>query len=133
MKIWDPAGMMPAWRRSAVVAAVATLAVGLANSVANAQQVSPPPADQSGLEEITVTGVRAAIQSAIAAKQKSDEIVEVISAEDIGKLPDTSIAESISRLPGLTSQRSDGRASDISIRGTDPQFATGLLNGRQQV
>jgi iron complex outermembrane recepter protein len=133
MKNWDRAGTAPAWRRSAVVASIATLTFVLASNVANAQQASTPPADQSGLEEITVTGVRAAIQSAIAAKQKSDEIVEVISAEDIGKLPDTSIAESISRLPGLTSQRSDGRASDISIRGTDPQFATGLLNGRQQV
>jgi iron complex outermembrane receptor protein len=85
------------------------------------------------LQTITVTGVRAAIETAIAVKQNSDLIVEAISAEDIGKLPDTSIAESISRLPGLTSQRSDGRASDISIRGTDPQFATGLLNGREQV
>jgi iron complex outermembrane receptor protein len=105
----------------------------LATSVANAQQAPSPPSDQSGLEEITVTGVRADIQSAIATKAKSDEIVAVISAEDIGKLPDTSITESISRLPGQTSQRSDGRASDISIRGTDPQFAAGLLNGRQQV
>ena len=78
-------------------------------------------------------GIRHAIESAIATKRQSAEIVEAISAEDIGKLPDTSIAESISRLPGLTSQRSDGRASDISIRGTDPQFATALLNGRQQV
>jgi iron complex outermembrane recepter protein len=88
----------------------------------------------SGAEQtVTVTGVRAAIESAINVKHSSDNIVEAISAEDIGKLPDTSIAESISRLPGLTSQRSDGRASDISIRGTDPQFATGLLNGREQV
>ncbi|HYL72130.1 MAG TPA: TonB-dependent receptor [Candidatus Dormibacteraeota bacterium] len=85
------------------------------------------------MQTITVTGVRAAIETAIAVKQTSDLIVEAVSAEDIGKLPDTSIAESISRLPGLTSQRSDGRASDIGVRGTDPQFATGLLNGREQV
>jgi len=85
------------------------------------------------MQTITITGVRAAIETAINVKERSDNIVEVISAEDIGKLPDTSIAESISRLPGLTSQRADGRASDISIRGTDPQFATGLLNGREQV
>ena len=59
--------------------------------------------------------------------------MEAISAEDIGKLPDTSIAESISRLPGLTSQRAEGRASAISLRGTDPGFTTALLNGREQV
>lgn len=85
------------------------------------------------VETVTVTGIRAAIESAIAVKQESNSIVEAISAEDIGKLPDTSIAESISRLPGLTSQRSDGRASDVSIRGTGPEFATALLNGREQV
>ena len=96
-------------------------------------QTGTTPGNEGTLETVTVTGVRAAIESAISVKRTSDNIVEAISAEDIGKLPDTSIAESISRLPGLTSQRSDGRASDISIRGTDPQFATGLLNGREQV
>ncbi len=108
-----------------------------ASGAADAQQ-APAPAPSASTsdadpQEIVVVGIRAAIESAIAIKQQSNEIVEVISAEDIGKLPDTSIAESISRLPGLTSQRSDGRASDVSIRGTDPQFATTLLNGRQQV
>jgi TonB-dependent receptor len=100
------------------------------------QQVAAPTsstAPDDALQTVTVTGVRAAVEAAIAVKLNSDNIVEAISAEDIGKLPDTSIAESISRLPGLTSQRSDGRASDISIRGTDPQFANGLLNGREQV
>jgi len=103
-------------------------------SPAGAQQA--PAQSASGattLEEIVVTGIRHGIESAIQVKQQSTDIVETISAEDIGKLPDTSIAESISRLPGLTSQRSDGRASDVSVRGTDPQFATALLNGRQQV
>ena len=94
-----------------------------------------PAAEESpeNVETVTVTGIRAAIESAIAVKQESNSIVEAISAEDIGKLPDTSIAESISRLPGLTSQRSDGRASDISIRGTGPDLSTALLNGREQV
>ena len=104
---------------------------------ARAQQATTPTAtaaaSDSEVAEVVVVGIRASIQDAIKIKQNSDEIVEVISAEDIGKLPDTSIAESLSRLPGLTSQRSDGRASDLSIRGTDPQFATALLNGRQQV
>lgn len=110
-------------------------ALAAASGTAGAQQASPPSVAATDTEpqEIVVVGIRAAIESAIATKRQSDEIVEAISAEDLGKLPDTSIAESISRLPGLTSQRSDGRASDISIRGTDPQFATALLNGRQQV
>jgi iron complex outermembrane recepter protein len=116
-------------------AAGCVLLILLAAAPAGAQEqaASGGGSAEQQLETITVTGVRAAIETAIAVKQSSDLIVEAISAEDIGKLPDTSIAESISRLPGLTSQRSDGRASDISIRGTDPQFATGLLNGREQV
>lgn len=89
--------------------------------------------DADELAAIEVTGIRAAIQSAIEVKRESGSIVEAISAEDIGKLPDTSIAESISRLPGLTSQRAEGRASAISLRGTDPGFTTGLMNGREQV
>src|SRR5581483_7483288 len=108
------------------------LAAGINQALAQQQSANAASSEEE-LDTITVTGVRAAIENAISVKQSSDMIVEVVSAEDIGKLPDTSIAESISRLPGLTSQRSDGRASDISIRGTDPQFANGLLNGREQV
>jgi iron complex outermembrane receptor protein len=109
------------------------LAVAASPAYSQEQAATGSESTEQSLQTITVTGVRAAIETAIAAKQNSDLIIEAVSAEDIGKLPDTSIAESISRLPGLTSQRSDGRASDISIRGTDPQFATGLLNGREQV
>jgi len=112
------------------------LLLASSGGMAYGQQVAAPDsatAPEETLQTVTVTGVRAAVEAAIGVKLKADNIVEAISAEDIGKLPDTSIAESISRLPGLTSQRSDGRASDISIRGTDPQFANGLLNSREQV
>ncbi|MDE1921997.1 MAG: TonB-dependent receptor [Gammaproteobacteria bacterium] len=85
------------------------------------------------LSEIVVTGIRASVEAAISVKKLSNEIVEAVSAEDIGKLPDTSIAESISRLPGVTTQRSDGRSSDISIRGFGPDFNGTLMNGREQV
>jgi len=91
------------------------------------------PAENAPLQEVVVTGIRRGIEDAIKVKEDSGSIVEAISAEDIGKLPDTSIAESISRLPGLTSQRAEGRASAISLRGTDPGFTTTLLNGREQV
>jgi iron complex outermembrane receptor protein len=90
-------------------------------------------AQTTELEGITVTGIRVGIENAIETKRQMTSIVEAISAEDIGKLPDTSIAESISRLPGLTSQRAEGRASAISLRGTDPGFTTALMNGREQV
>ena len=82
---------------------------------------------------ITVTGIRAGIERAIDTKRESNEIVESVTAEDIGKLPDVSIAESIARLPGLTAQRVAGRASTIQIRGLADDFGTALLNGREQV
>ena len=85
------------------------------------------------LETVTVTGIRAGIESAIGVKRDSTSIVEAISAEDIGKLPDVSIAESLARLPGLTAQRVAGRAQVISVRGLSPDFATTLLTGREVV
>ncbi|WP_430634674.1 TonB-dependent receptor plug domain-containing protein [Sphingomonas hankookensis] len=94
---------------------------------------SDPAAPQSGDEvDIVVTGFRASLENAVAEKKNRDQVVESISAEDIGKLPDASIAESIARLPGLTSQRISGRSNSISIRGFAPDFSTTLLNGREQ-
>lgn len=116
--------------RLSLGASIAALAIA-APSVAFAQDAAPV-ADQEEGEEIVVTGFRAALESAIAEKKDRDQVVESISAEDIGKLPDASIAESIARLPGLTSQRIAGRSSSISIRGFAPDFSTTLLNGREQ-
>jgi TonB-dependent receptor len=99
----------------------------------NASAQTAQTADAGEPDTIVVTGIRHGIEDAIALKRTSNSIVEAVSAEDIGKLPDTSIADSISRLPGLTSQRAEGRASAISLRGTDPGFTTALLNGREQV
>src|SRR5206468_273078 len=81
---------------------------------------------------IIVTGFRAALRSSTAKKKNSETVVESVTAEDIGKLPDNSIGESIARLPGLAAQRSNGRANIISIRGFGPDFSTTTLNGRQQ-
>jgi iron complex outermembrane recepter protein len=113
-------------RATPVAAAVAAT---LATSGAVYAQQQAAAADQV----ITVTGIRRGIESAINVKKNSDSIVESISAEDIGKLPDTSIAESIARLPGLTGQRVAGRTQEIQIRGLAGQFAGTTLNGREQV
>jgi len=109
-----------------VAAACATLLV--ATTAAYGQQQTT-----TNLNAVTVTGIRASIESSIAVKRGSDSIVEAISAEDIGKLPDASIADSIARLPGLAAQRVDGRASAISIRGLGPDYAGAVLNGREVV
>lgn len=96
-------------------------------------QASDQDADSATtLDRVTVTGIRRGIEDAIETKQTSTSIVESISSEDIGKLPDSSIAESIARLPGLTAQRERGRATQINIRGLSGDFAGTTLNGREQ-
>ncbi|WP_248219213.1 TonB-dependent receptor [Microbulbifer sp. CAU 1566] len=87
----------------------------------------------TSLEEITVTGFRKSLQDSIDTKRDAKGVVEAISAEDIGKLPDSSIAESLSRLPGLAAQRLDGRASRVSIRGFGENESATTFNGREQV
>ena len=115
-------------KASPVAAAVALLC--LSGNPAYAQQTG---SSASGSETVTITGIRRGIESAINVKKNSDSIVESISAEDIGKLPDSSIAESIARLPGISAQRVGGRATEINIRGLSGDFANTLLNGREQV
>lgn len=108
-----------------------------ASPAASAAQAGTPPGAEDGrkpeADAIVVTGFRQSLRNAIDSKRLSDRVVETISAEDIGKLPDNSIAESLARLPGITTQRLDGRAQVISIRGFAPDFSTTLLNGREQV
>jgi iron complex outermembrane receptor protein len=114
----------------------AALGLAFAVTAAQAQAQTAAGGQDSGpadVQEVVVTGIRASLQNSIDVKQRSAEIVEVVSSEDIGKLPDNSIAESISRLPGLTTQRLDGRSQVLSIRGLAPDFSTTLLNGREQV
>ncbi|MBN8487845.1 MAG: TonB-dependent receptor [Burkholderiales bacterium] len=89
---------------------------------------------QATTQTVTVTGIRKSIEDAISVKRNADGVVEAVSAEDIGKLPDASVAESISRLPGVAMQRSSvtGKPQDISVRGMSPDFNGGTLNGREQ-
>jgi len=122
-------------RRTAVSLAVAAALPGamVLSSSALAQQADDYDAADEVIEEVVTTGFRSSLRNAMMMKQNSESIVEAITAEDIGKLPDASIAESMARLPGLTAQRLNGRGQQISIRGLGPDFTTALLNGREQV
>jgi iron complex outermembrane receptor protein len=125
-------------KRNLLSMALASATLMLATG-ANAQDAAPAseqtPAEQEAqdLDTVVVTGIRRGIQDSIDTKQAEDTIVEAISAEDIGKLPDTSIADSLARLPGLTAQRFGSRPQEINIRGFAGDFSTALLNGREQV
>ena len=69
-------------------------------------------------EEIIVTGVRASLEKSIEVKRNAASVVDVITAEDIGKLPDTTIADSLQRVTGIQIQRSAGEGSRINVRGS---------------
>ncbi|HET6913254.1 MAG TPA: TonB-dependent receptor [Rhodanobacteraceae bacterium] len=85
------------------------------------------------LQAIQVKGYAASLQNSIAIQRNSDEIVEAVSAEQIGKLPGTSIADTLGRLPGLAVQTLGGRPQVLTIHGLGPDFSTALVNGREQV
>lgn len=120
-------------KRDSLVLKLSPIAAGcavlLSTGVAHAQTAPAAEAPQT----VVVSGIRKGIEAAISVKQNNTSIVEAISAEDIGKLPDTTIAESLARLPGLTAQRNDkGEATNVTIRGLGPDFNGYLLNGREQ-
>ncbi|TWB24445.1 iron complex outermembrane receptor protein [Nitrospirillum amazonense] len=126
--------------RNTKISLAARLALGVSAAVLMMQGsalAQSAPADAAAanddMQEIVVSGFRHSLESAIEAKRDASQIVEAISAEDIGKLPDNSIAESLARLPGLAAQRVDGRAQVISLRGLGPDFTLTTLNGREQV
>jgi TonB-dependent receptor len=125
-------GNTAAFQLNPVAAGCAVFLSILAGS-AYAQDTTSGQAAETPMQTVTVSGIRRGIEDAISIKKDATSIVEAISAEDIGKLPDTSIAESLARLPGLAAQRVGGRAQVISVRGLSPDFATTLLNGREQV
>lgn len=111
------------------VAAGCAVFLSALTGTAGAQQATDAP-----VQSVVVSGIRSGIEAAISIKKNSTSIVEAVSAEDIGKLPDLSVAESLARLPGVTAQRSrgTGKPSDISVRGLSPSFNGSLLNGREQ-
>ncbi len=104
-----------------------------ANFAVAQQNNSAENDDSANVEVIAVSGIRGSLIRAQAIKQDNSSIVEAISAEDIGKLPDSSIAESLSRLPGLAGERVGGRTSGISVRGFKEDFTGTSLNGRELI
>lgn len=82
------------------------------------------------VEEIVVTGFRASIEQALDIKRSSSGVVDAIVAEDIGKFPDTNLAESLQRIPGVAIDRSNGEGSEVTVRGFGGGFNLVTLNGR---
>lgn len=88
-----------------------------------------PPADNG--KAIVVTGIRASLRNALQTKRNTDVISDNISSQQIGQLPDVTIAEELNRLPGVNTTRDRGNSSQAALRGLGPRFVFGLVNGRE--
>jgi TonB-dependent receptor len=93
-----------------------------------ADSASVGPAE--GIEEIVVTGLRQSLVTSETIKRETAGVVDAITAEDIGKFPDTNLAESIQRIPGVTIDRMNNEGSRVTVRGFGPEFNLVTLNGR---
>ena len=89
--------------------------------------------DQSAdeLEEVVVTGLRGSLKASMEIKRDASGVVDAISAEDIGKFPDSNLAESLQRITGVSIDRVNGEGSAVTVRGFGPNFNLVTLNGRQ--
>src|ERR1700733_5667263 len=109
-------------------------ALGIAMLVPTAFAWAEAP-DDNALQEIVVTGIRKSVDESLAAKRASDEFIDVVTAEDIGKMPDKNVADSLSRLPGITTSSAGATEGGfdendrVSMRGTNPSLTQTLING----
>lgn len=113
-------------RRYTLAGSVSAIALAMSGT-AFAQDVQPT-ADE--LDEVIVTGIRASLQQSLETKRNADAIIDVVTAEDVGKFPSSNVAEAITIIPGVTIDRAFGQGEKVSILGTDPALNRTLLNGQ---
>ena len=117
--------------RKAILGGVSTLALAAMAGATLAQDAAAPaPAAPAESDVVVVTGVRGSLQRAMTIKKNATGVVDAISAEDIGKYPDTNLAESVQRIPGVSIDRVNGEGSKVTVRGFGPGFNLVTLNGR---
>src|SRR5690349_16957648 len=110
----------------------AAVSLALAGAFPAAAQQAPAPETK---ETVTVTGIRASLEKSLETKKNSDTVTEVVTAEDIGKMPDRNVADAVQRLPGVTISSSSGGEGGfdendrVSLRGTNPSLTQTLVNG----
>ena len=102
-------------------------APAMAQQAPATQTASQKAAENDDLQEVVVTGFRASLQSALDAKRSSIQPIESVAAEDIGKMPDQNVSESLQRLPGVSINRAGGKGTQVLIDGLGNNLIT--LNG----
>jgi len=118
-------------RKPLLIAATSAIALYAAGP-AFAQNAAPAAGDGDNTQEVVVTGIRGSLQRNLDIKRTAPGVVDAISAEDIGKFPDSNVASALQRLPGVSIQRSGarGEATGVSIRGFGGDFVDTLYDGR---
>lgn len=132
-------------KQTPIASAVALVLMGMAyqppvQAQPSAQQEQAPAESDDAnsakeMETVVVTGIRASLEKSLAVKRDSDAVVEVVTSEDIGKMPDKNVADSLQRLPGVTissASASEGGFDEndrVSLRGTNPSLTQTMING----
>lgn len=122
--------LLSAMTRLRAQALACSSALAIVGGAAPAFAQETPAGASSEPEAIVVTGIRSSLRSAASIKKNSLAIVDAISSEDLGKFPDTNVAESLQRIPGVSIDRNNGEGSKVTVRGFGPAFNTVLVNGR---
>ena len=103
----------------------------MAASIAAAVTANVNAEETYATEEVIVTGIKASMQRSMDLKRDAKGVVDGISAEDMGKFPDTNLAESLQRITGIAIERDRGEGSKITVRGFGPDFNMVTFNSRQ--
>jgi TonB-dependent receptor len=111
--------------------AVATAIIVAGGSALSMSAVAQDTSADDNIEVISVSGIRGSLASSATIKRESSGVVDAITAEDIGKFPDTNLAESLQRITGVSIDRSNNEGSTVTVRGFGPEFNLVTLNGRQ--
>ncbi|WP_423603719.1 TonB-dependent receptor [Sphingomonas sp. MS122] len=110
------------------------LATGVSwSGVALAQTEAQPAEQAEETQEVVVTGLRGSLESALNAKRESNDIVDVINAQDMADFPDANVAESLQRVPGISIERDAGEGRNITVRGLGGDFSRVRLNGIEAI
>src|SRR3546814_2173911 len=118
-------------RRMMFAGTVSAIALGRAARAYGQDTTGAATANQGEApNEIVVTGIRASLEAALDAKRNANAIVDSVSAEDVGKFPNTNVAEALTLVPGVTVDRQFGQGEKVSILGTDPALNRTLLDGQ---
>src|SRR5688572_2564561 len=113
---------------TAIAVALATAAAlpGIALAQQATTQEAPAATD---LDQVSVTGYRYSIEKSLDQKRNANAIVEVVTAEDVGKFPDKNVADALQRVPGVIVTRDGGEGKNVSVRGLSSELTLTQLNG----